>query len=1232
MDNLLDVAKGLHLDFHPISQPTGTYTYLLNGIRILSGAIENERGTIDIRALGKKVIGGYVLDTEIVLFLFPSEIGVINKSEIYTKITDNPLLNLVDNNKLTIEGKKLYNKERVVYFVDGVNPNRRLNLDDGTVSSVSFQDDIKLQLTPDITTITIDGVIDGGSLPTGVYQATARLLTRSTNTAPFGFLSSLVSIIDDSDTLPFNDIDGAVPQSASSKAIQLTVNNIDSGYEFIEIVIVTYVGTANISRANIVARLPIEGRSSISFVYSSVNQNKEAIDLGAITIKPLVYDTAECIVQKDNILVLSNLTASNEIFDFQPVANKVKLKYFIEEVLWQPGYKNVLTSALKRGYLRNEVYSFAITPNFGTSYNTTAYHVAAPISLIGGNRSPANTVTKELGTYTSNLDYPSNRNYPTLGSTKVRHFIMPTLLQEPMIVTRNGQIYIRILGIQADFTQAIPLIPELTKKNLRGFSIVRQQRLDDYKSILTQGIAQIHNSTSIFIGSSLTNTSAFVSPGAGNANYSTNMGYIYNSILLGKEVAFYSPESIFYKKPFIGVTNIEPVARLVGTQTIVGDQRTLPEHDGDQARFFHSFLDYSEQVAFITPKPIRTVISGTIQYISNGGGSSKALDSDIPLMGVGGGKVTNYKSNGYLYLKLTDNLPIDETTYGQNGYCELRYDDRSNRTDLIFMNNNELTISNTSDTSTRYLYNLTRMLSSQYGNVFDATYMFCSNWNLSTNLTHQFFGGDTFINKFSVISAASSATGFDRNNIDFKTLNYFFVESGINTDLRHYNQPIGVEGQSGFIPGTMPYYPKYSIIYDLSPLKAGLLNLSWALGHSAGYNKQYSFENSIISYSPKQLAETIVVGFENRSIYSEQSAEGEQLDSFRVFLPNNYHDIPRDRGVIKNTFISQNNIHLHTTGALYRGFFNEKITQASSIGQVYLGTGGVFDRPSEPIYTVAGGYAGTQGKWGISTPAGYFFIDARQKKVFLLGNQVEDLAGQGLDNFFSDMEETDKFSLVYDYKEGHNRLILSSSKGWTLTYQIKLKSWTGFHSYNPYFMISRGQDTYMAHDTTFYKHNVGRYGEYFNVYHPLQLEYVFNLEAKTTKSFDNIVLHSSTYGFNLNSGIKEHKIYETFTNLRVYNELKDTGTYALVVPKNFEEEWTPIGGTETFAKEKDQEFRIAIPMDRLEDPSIPEVYTTNPDFRPRMTGKWAKFKWTFNKPNRHFILHTLETLIRGIAR
>lgn len=1237
METYLDLTKGLHTDFEPINQPTGSYRYMLNGVRQLSGAIENERGTKLVKEFptNRRVLGSYVLDNDIIVCsasATESEIGVFDKNMVYTTIRNNSDLNFKLGSIIKMEGKKNFKGERIVYLVEknGTNPARAINIDDNKLlASLTFADDIKLQINPSIPIIDVLSVVDGGSLPTGIYQATCRLLTNSTNATPFGIVSSQVPIIDDSSSLPITQQDGANPQSNSPKAINFIVNNIDTTYSFIEIAIITYTGTANIANTNIVARLPIDGRSTIQFTYSSISQNKEVIDLESIAIKPITYDTAETIAQKDGILTLGNLSATTDTYNFQLVANKVKLRYFIEEILAIPGYKDPLNAANKRGYQRGEVYSIAISPEYKGQYNSTAYHV--PGNIVSES---ANTVTKELGGYVSSEDYPLNKEYPV---GKVIHHRMPTISQEPLITVRDGQTYIRVLGIEADFTDAIGIIPTATANKIKGFSIVRQVRGEENRSILAQGIANTHFKIPEA-------SYKFLSPFP-NTIYGANT-FLSGATSFSNEIGFYSPETVIYNSSLVGNLTINAVAQLDGTQRIVHDLRTHNNDDGEPANF-QVFMDYNS-VNSIAEQSV-AIQSGNIQYIDADSAKTSGPNSSNVTVNGSTSTINNYKNNGYLYIGLSDNLPIIQTRYNTSdgsysNVPEFFYNYRGNsNTDKIYIRGVEQGIGgNSSGDASRYLYNIVRQLDRQYGAVYDASYIYCGSYKISSIYTTRVFGGDTFIGKFGVVTNGAEAGGPDE--ILYSVLSYYYSESTINVGYRHYSNPVGIENQSGFIPGTTPYYPKLSTLYNDpkdTGLTPGILNLSWTLGHGRGYNKQYSFENTVIVYYPKQLAEEQVSKYGNRVIYSETSVEGEQADSYRIFLPNNYHDVPKDKGQITELFVHNHKYYIHTSGALYLASFNDRVATSSTVGEIYLGNGGVFNRPSEPILTLNGGYAGTTSSASINTPFGRVFLDNLNSKIYLLADSLLEISILGMVDYFN-REIVDSldapsinsgYSMSYDAKEYRILLTRLGDSPWTLSYSPKLESWSSYHTYTPYHYITKGQRLFSTYFNKVYENNVGTYGSYYDsIPTSMQIDIVLNDFPNTTKTFDNLKFYTTSQN---DKGIEQH--YDTFNTLHCYNSTKNTGKCRLIVPKSFAEDFQTLGLYECFAKLKSNEFRVSILNDLVLDVNesifVPTNLAISRQYRPNMSGKWMIASLAYNNlRNNRFILHNIGRIFRQRIR
>lgn len=1233
METYLDITKGLHTDFDPISQPAGTYRFLKNGIRSSSGSISNERGTTLIKKFteeGRRIVGSYVLDDEMIIFSHhpvtaKSEIGILRANNNYKVVTQDDALGFSTGVTVRAEGKRNFKGEKVIYFTGKGLPMRVLNLDN--VPTVDFNDNTKLVLTANMPQISLTNVIEGGTLPTGVYQFGVRLLTKSTNSTSISLLTNPIPVIDDDNTSR-DKADGASPQTDSSKAISLSITNIDVDYEFIEVVAITFIGTANVTQASVVARIPIQGRSTLDFTYSNTSQIRESLDINVLVVDASNYDSAEFIIQKDGILVLGGLTSSNIDYNFQAAANKIRMKYVIKEAEWQEAinisggvdigtsypvgedYKDAKTATNFRSYMRDEVYSFAVTPIFTNWSMGGAYHIPAEV---GGF---VDTNVKTLGTYESEEIYPLGKDYPV---GKVRHHKMPSLIQEPHTQLRNGKVFVRMLGVSVDLTAFLADIPEPVKKQIIGYVVTKQKRDGDNKSILAQGVASGHIQYEQNRFSPL--------PFSGNfPMYATsNPGDL-------SMVAFYSPETIITKENMKTATSIKPVLQMRGKSHLVKDRRA-----GDN-KFAYVLLDYGYPTTSTNIlNSTRNLDTSSTQYIDAGpersNDDARANLPTTPIIGTTNSIVT-WRNPGYLFAKISNGqLPLE----GMNGGRDVYYDLRSGATDLLLFNNRPA--ENGAGDTQRHLYNLTRTRSRQYGAIYDAKYHYINHIMVDTMSSPiiECFNGDIYITKFAVMSSMNPGTGQEQS-VDMKGLTYIWVESTVNCGYRHYRVAKGTEGEPGFEAGTLPYYPKVKVLHSDDSKSLGIFNYSASLGHPVGYNKQYSFENTIRPYFPPALELESVSAFPNRLIYSERSVEGEQLDAFRVMLANNFHDVPKEKGSISNLFVLGNSLYVHTERSLWKTYFNEQVTQSSSAGEVYLGNGGVFYRPSSEVTTVKGGYAGTTSSSGCTTPFGHFFVDTNQKKTFMLSDKLEEISDQGMFKWFKNniTDEPDKpslgqgYSSIYDYS--NKRWILTKIGSWTISYSPQLNSWSSWHDYLPYHYVSNGDRIFGVTLNKIYEMSTGKHGVYFGaIPASMQIDVVINDLAHETKTFDNLVFYTTSE----KEGKEQH--YDTFSTLHCYNNTKNTGKCRLIVPRKFVDDFVNLGTYECFAKLKSNEFRVAIPSDLVidvnEDIFDDSNLDTNRDFRPRMSGKYMVSSLSYNnlRDNR-FVLHNIGRLFRQRIR
>jgi hypothetical protein len=463
--------------------------------------------------------------------------------------------------------------------------------------------------------------------------------------------------------------------------------------------------------------------------------------------------------------------------------------------------------------------------------------------------------------------------------------------------------------------------------------------------------------------------------------------------------------------------------------------------------------------------------------------------------------------------------------------------------------------------------------------------------------TIELFNGDTFISKMAIMSTTTEPHDEHTSELAFYTMSYVMLESSINAHYRHYTTSNG----SSF-KGTVPYFPKERTLWSKEG-QSGLFQVNPINGHSNGYNKQYSFDAGIKKFYPKPLLlEEEVNNYGNRVIYSEVSLEGEQFDANRLFLPNNYHDVPKHKGAISDMFVHNSNLYFHTPQTLFKAYFNESTTQLSSSGELVLGNGGLFPRPSIETYTIEGGYGGSSSSSGINTPYGRIFIDEIQGKVFLLGESMVEISMDGLSKWFrkglSVEQETLTKGYVATFDYTNRRYILCKKGNWTISFQPELKTWSSYHDYRPTYMLSHGNRVFLADGSVIEELNIGQPGTYFGVQYDSTITVPFNTSPLITKVADNLFTQSN----------------ECFDKIEVSNSYQQCSTKDIELVDYFNYNMD----MDVIAKKKNSQYQMNIPRT---------------DEGLRFRDKFNKIKLTVsNSKHAKFVVNYLTLLFRQNIR
>jgi hypothetical protein len=1073
---------GLHQDADPQFQPANSYRDAQHVVFTAGGHLQQEQAARPLPSRpARPVVGGYVLGDEEILFSSGSgtgEIGVL-RGDVYTvALTDLPAFGAY----VSVQARLDYQGHRLVYFGDGLQFSW-VDLDGSPPVVTAVIPD------PALPTLAPAAVENGGELPTGVYQACVCLLTASKNAVSYSAFTGVVPVVDEVFGTTAQQLDGAPPQTPASGSIRFSLSNLPANYAFAQLVVATYTGPSNTLQLFRLPLISLNGRSTLDYTYYSFSQHLEPVELAEVLTTLAEYRSAKHLLQKDGYLLAAGVTAPEPVaVDWQAIANNVRLAATIKTVLVQDnattdqGYKDPLLSANFRGFQRGEVYSFALVPVIGGRAQE-AYHIPGASGINGVD-------PRYLEPYYSQEEYPLTGGYAAdaFGSRRIRHHRMPGLQTHALLdsVTAAGT-KIKVLGVRLVEAPDFSRLPAAVLAKFDGYYIAVEPRTPANRSILAQGIAQALVPTG--------NNHLMVSPFNGKypAVQNNGVGGVHNTGGVGlngkgdgRYGAFYSPETTILGNDVSAANFLTPVGLLTGITQLVAERRT----DERAVKYAHIFCNYTFLGSLqgeVPPNPLRS----TTQRVVPGADENGA---DLPEEGT---TLYTKRQNGYYLLQSQSFYNLFPDFEEDVRYQEVNGTDAIifRQADGSYKNQDSSKINGVSTgVCSRILYNLVADRKRQYGPLESATY-YPAAFVRAGSAAPEVFNGDTFIGKVAFQSNTAERQDDGQTGLQFRTLNYYWCESTVNVGYRH-----SVSATAGNI-GTLPYYPKQLVLW--SGNGNGVMEYPNALGHPTGYNRQYSFQNTLTPFFPKDGTIATVTGFDNRVLHSELSVEGEQLDAYRIFRANNYHDLPKDKGPISDLWTWNNSLYVHTTGALYKSFFNEATTTTTSEGEVNLGNGGLFPRPSKRIVDTAGGFLGCQHpKASVSTPLGRFWVDADGQRQYLFDGAARELTKEGMRAFFQrELADGASLNLVGSYDYAQERYTLYGLSRGAVSWSARTGKWVSFHDARATYALST------QHRTLLDQRGLAVQNQGPPLY--CNVTTITNAEPEVFKTFSNLEFHVS---------------------------------------------------------------------------------------------------------------------------
>lgn len=374
--------KGMQMDVSLDVTPKDDYRFALNAVvesryGEVDGIVNENSNELCINALGI-MLGSIHINNKIVIFHILFGISTISMFNPETCTTQQLLasqvgsLNFNMNYPISGTHKILdYCDETIIYWVDGLNPVRYLNL--SKIDELVDIEGLNLFVCSKGLNLIVEGVIDnGGNLESGVYQFAISYVNGN-----YSYISNPISVYKDNFSNDFKNIDGDPAGTHTTKAVQLTINNIDFTHneEFKIVVIKT------INNIVTVYELPSQQTSGISSTYTYTGfEEAAAVALNSVTVPTATFLTAWLIAQHQDRLMLANLKQTRNI-DYQLFANQIETTWFTNKLKIDKGYKNPTIAMNNKSFMADEVYSIGIVWEFCDGSYSPAFHIPGPDKL-----------------------------------------------------------------------------------------------------------------------------------------------------------------------------------------------------------------------------------------------------------------------------------------------------------------------------------------------------------------------------------------------------------------------------------------------------------------------------------------------------------------------------------------------------------------------------------------------------------------------------------------------------------------------------------------------------------------------------------------------------------------------------------------------------------------------------------------------------------------------------------
>tara|TARA_R110000822_G_scaffold183760_2_gene323138 strand:- start:26462 stop:31966 length:5505 start_codon:yes stop_codon:yes gene_type:complete len=248
------------------------------------------------------------------------------------------------------------------------------------------------------------------------------------------------------------------------------------------------------------------------------------------------------------------------------------------------------------------------------------------------------------------------------------------------------------------------------------------------------------------------------------------------------------------------------------------------------------------------------------------------------------------------------------------------------------------------------------------------------------------FGGDTFIARYGAAEAYSPSDDQTLATPE-SSIHSYIIESTDNIALRHAESDDSL------------YYPG-SIAKDVLSVSGRDSDLNHI--DNLKYNDNYSANNDMRTAFPLPLRDVLQNDFPTRTHRSAKNDTTSIIDNYRIFLANQFKDLPKNRGELWKLSSFNNLLYFHMQESLFAAQGKQTMSMKDG-SEAFVGSGDIFAQEPNELIQAEGGFGGTQSQYAtLTTRYGYFFVDQKAGKVFMMKESLDEISKLGMRSWFKD--------------------------------------------------------------------------------------------------------------------------------------------------------------------------------------------------------------------------------------